>query len=139
MDFVTWLFDTRAGVAAIFIGGIALCLLIAFILERRTKRMYFDHPKGDGEDDGIFSGIFGGEAAAAAQRPSWGPCRGMPRCGPLSRLNPCQRRLRHGSLGKSGTPTRRFHAKGSSGMGRRGSAGGGPMPEAAIGMGKGAS
>ena len=61
MDFVTWLFDTRAGVAAIFIGGIALCLLIAFILERRTTRMYFDHPKGDGEDDGIFSGIFGGD------------------------------------------------------------------------------
>lgn len=59
MDFVTWLFDTRAGVAAIFIGGIALCLLIALILERRTKRMYFDHPKGGGEDDGIFSGIFG--------------------------------------------------------------------------------
>lgn len=59
MDFMNWLFDTRAGVAAIFIGGIAVCLLIAFVLERRTKKMYFDHPKEAGEDDGIFSGLFG--------------------------------------------------------------------------------
>lgn len=59
MDFATWLFDTRAGVAALVVGGVVVCLIIAIVLERRTKRMYFDHPKGEDGEDGIFSGLFG--------------------------------------------------------------------------------
>lgn len=59
MDFFSWLFDTRAGVACLFIGGIILCLIIAFVLERRTRKQYFNHEKTDDEEGGIFSGIFG--------------------------------------------------------------------------------
>ena len=51
MDAFTFLFNTREGVAALFIGGIALFGIIAFILEKRTHKLYVDRgPKKDGDD-----------------------------------------------------------------------------------------
>ncbi|WP_322290599.1 DUF6724 family protein [Paratractidigestivibacter sp.] len=48
-DFFTWLFNTKTGVIALIVGGLVVCLLIAFLMERKTKQMYFNHEKG--EDD----------------------------------------------------------------------------------------
>ena len=44
-----WLFSTREGVFALIVGGILVCLVIAFVLERRTRAMYKNHAKS--EDD----------------------------------------------------------------------------------------
>ena len=56
-DFFGWLFGTRTGVVALVLGGIVLCLLIAVVMEHKTKTMYFNHEKSDddwslfGDDD----------------------------------------------------------------------------------------
>ena len=49
IDFFTWLFNDRMGVVVLIVGGIVLFLIIAFILERRTRKQYFNHEKS--EDD----------------------------------------------------------------------------------------
>ena len=49
VDFFTWLFNDRMGVIALILGGIVLFLIIAFILERRTRKQYYNHEKS--EDD----------------------------------------------------------------------------------------
>jgi hypothetical protein len=59
MDILSWLFSTREGVIILFVGGIAVCLLIAFILERKTSKMYYNHEKAEGEEDSLFDGLFG--------------------------------------------------------------------------------
>lgn len=47
----TFLFDTREGFAVLFIGGIVLFGIIAFVLEKRTHKLYVDRgPKQDGDD-----------------------------------------------------------------------------------------
>lgn len=48
-DLFTWLFNDRNGVIALVLGGIVLCLVISIVMERKTKRQYFNHEKG--EDD----------------------------------------------------------------------------------------
>ena len=48
-DFFTWLFNDRMGVICLILGGIVLCLIIALLMERKTKRRYFNHEKS--EDD----------------------------------------------------------------------------------------
>lgn len=55
--FFDWLFGTRPGVAALFIGGILLFLVIAIVLERKTHEVYFNHEKGEDEEDGIFDSL----------------------------------------------------------------------------------
>ena len=58
-DFFTWLFSDKVGVLCLVAGGIVLCLLIAVLMERKTKKRYFNHEKsendwslfGDDEDD----------------------------------------------------------------------------------------
>ena len=50
-----WLFKTRQGVLALLVGGVLLFLVIAFVLERRGKKMYYDHEQSDDEDGwGLF-------------------------------------------------------------------------------------
>lgn len=57
--FFNFLFETRAGVAVLIVGGIILFMLIAYITERKTHKLYVDRgPKTDDEDDG-WSGLFG--------------------------------------------------------------------------------
>ena len=47
VDFFMWLFTTRTGVLCLVVGGILLFLLIAFILERKTRKQYYNHKKSD--------------------------------------------------------------------------------------------
>ena len=47
--FMDWLFGTRPGVACPVVGGIILFLIIAVVLERKTRREFYNHEKS--EDD----------------------------------------------------------------------------------------
>lgn len=54
-NLIMWLFKTRQGVLALLVGGVLLFLVIAFVLERRGKKMYYDHEQADDEDGwGLF-------------------------------------------------------------------------------------
>ena len=48
-DFFTWLFNDKVGVICLIAGGAVLCLIIALLMERKTKRRYFNPEKT--EDD----------------------------------------------------------------------------------------
>ena len=50
-DFVTWLFNDQTGVLALIAGGIVICLVIALLMERKTKQRYFNHEKSDSDWD----------------------------------------------------------------------------------------
>jgi hypothetical protein len=49
--FVDWLFGTTQGVVCLVLGGILLFLIIAFVLERKTRRIYRNHEKGPDDWD----------------------------------------------------------------------------------------
>lgn len=49
---INWLFVTREGVFALIGIGIVVFFFVAFILEKRTKKLYYNHEKVEGE--GIF-------------------------------------------------------------------------------------
>lgn len=49
--FFDWLFNTRAGVGALIVGGIVIVLIIAFVLELGTRKQYFNHKKSAGDWD----------------------------------------------------------------------------------------
>ena len=51
VDFFMWLFTTRTGVLCLVVGGILLYLLISFILERKTRKQYYNHKKSDDDWD----------------------------------------------------------------------------------------
>lgn len=57
MEIIEFLFETRTGVFVLIFGGMALFALIAFLLERRTHKMYFNRPKREDDDDdwGLFN------------------------------------------------------------------------------------
>ena len=49
-----FLFGTREGVAALFGGGVVVFGVVAFILEKRTHKLYVDRgPKSEDEDGWI--------------------------------------------------------------------------------------
>lgn len=50
----SFLFGTREGVAALFIGGIVIFGLVAFILEKRTHKLYVDLGPKDKDDEDSF-------------------------------------------------------------------------------------
>lgn len=50
-DLFTWLFTDKLGVLCLVAGGIVLCLIIAILMERKTKRRYFNHEKSDSDWD----------------------------------------------------------------------------------------
>ena len=50
-DLITWLFNDRTGVLCLIAGGIVICLVIALLMERKTKRRYFNHEKSDSDWD----------------------------------------------------------------------------------------
>ena len=52
-DFFTWLFNDKVGVICLIAGGAVLCLIIALLMERKTKRRYFNHEKTE-DDWGLF-------------------------------------------------------------------------------------
>ncbi len=45
MDFIGWLFNTKQGVIALVLGGIVVFVIIAFVLERKTRKVYYNHKK----------------------------------------------------------------------------------------------
>lgn len=47
-----WLFNTREGVIALVLGGILLFLVIAIVLERRTRASYERYDEESGDEDG---------------------------------------------------------------------------------------
>ncbi|MDM8300706.1 DUF6724 family protein [Collinsella tanakaei] len=50
--FFSFLFGTREGVAVLFIAGVAIFAIVAFVLEKRTHKIYVDRgPSEDGDDD----------------------------------------------------------------------------------------
>ena len=51
MTALNWLLRTvlNSGAIVLVIGGILLCLLIAFLMERKTKQMYFNHEKTEND------------------------------------------------------------------------------------------
>ena len=57
-DFLNWLFATRTGVMALILGGIVLFLLIAFVLERRGRKIYYTHELEEGEEKSVFESLF---------------------------------------------------------------------------------
>ena len=44
-SFFSRLFGTRQGAIALVLGGIVFFLIIAFVLERRTRQIYKEHEK----------------------------------------------------------------------------------------------
>lgn len=51
MDVFSFLFNTRAGVAILFVAGILIFAVLAFVLEKRTHKLYVDRgPKKDDDD-----------------------------------------------------------------------------------------
>ena len=50
-NFVDWLFGTTTGVIALVLGGILLFLIIAFVLERKTRKIYRNHEKSPDDWD----------------------------------------------------------------------------------------
>ncbi len=57
-DFLNWLFATRTGVMALILGGIVLFLIIAFVLERRGRKIYYNHEPEEGEEKSVFESLF---------------------------------------------------------------------------------
>lgn len=52
MDAVfSFLFGTREGVAVLFVAGIIIFAILAFVLERRTHKIYVDRGPSDDDDD----------------------------------------------------------------------------------------
>lgn len=50
-NFFYWLFNTQPGVISLVLGGIVIFIIIAFVLERRTRKIYFNHEKSDDDWD----------------------------------------------------------------------------------------
>ncbi len=48
-SFFAWLFGTRTGVLVLMVGGVLLFLLIAWLLEKRMRKKFYNHEKS--EDD----------------------------------------------------------------------------------------
>lgn len=50
-QFFNFLFGTRPGVAVLFFAGVVIFGIVAFILEKRTHKLYVDRgPRTDDED-----------------------------------------------------------------------------------------
>lgn len=45
-----FLFNTRGGVAVLFVAGIIIFALVAFLLEKRTQKIYVDRGEADDGD-----------------------------------------------------------------------------------------
>ncbi len=50
----SFLFGTRGGLAVLFFGGIVIVAIVAFLLEKRTSKLYVDRGPKQDDDDGLF-------------------------------------------------------------------------------------
>ena len=53
--FFSFLFNTREGVAVPFVADIVIFGIAAFVLEKRTHKLYVDRGPADDDDDGFWS------------------------------------------------------------------------------------
>lgn len=51
---VSFLFGTRMGVAVLFFAGVVIFGIVAFILEKRTHKIYVDRGPKSEDEDGLF-------------------------------------------------------------------------------------
>ena len=51
-EFFSFLFETRAGLAVLFFGGLVIIAIAAAILEKRTHKMYVDRGPASDDEDG---------------------------------------------------------------------------------------
>lgn len=54
-QFFAWLFGTRQGVIWLIAGGVVVSMIVAFILERRGREIYFNHERTAEDEESIFS------------------------------------------------------------------------------------
>ena len=50
-NFFGWLFGTRPGVLVLMVFGVLLFLLIAWLLEKRMRKQFYNHEKAEGDWD----------------------------------------------------------------------------------------
>ena len=50
-NFFRWLFSDRMGVLVLLGSGVVLFLLIAFLLEKRMRKQFYNHQKSEGDWD----------------------------------------------------------------------------------------
>ncbi len=50
----TFLFGTRTGVAVLFAAGVLIFAVAAFILEKRTHKLYVDRGPKPNDEDSLF-------------------------------------------------------------------------------------
>ena len=50
-NFFRWLFSDRVGVLVLLGSGVVLFLLIAFLLEKRMRKQFYNHQKSEGDWD----------------------------------------------------------------------------------------
>ncbi|MBR3158992.1 MAG: hypothetical protein IKG18_08625 [Atopobiaceae bacterium] len=50
-QFFAWLFGTKAGVLALMVGGVLLFLVLAWVLEKRTRAKFYNHQKSPDDWD----------------------------------------------------------------------------------------
>ncbi len=50
-QFFAWLFGTKVGVLALMVGGVLLFLLLAWVLEKRTRAKFYNHKKSPDDWD----------------------------------------------------------------------------------------
>lgn len=48
---ITFLFSTREGLAILFFGGIVIIAIVAFIMEKRTAKLYVDRGEAPQDDE----------------------------------------------------------------------------------------
>lgn len=49
-----FLFGTRTGVAVLFFAGVLIFAIVAFVLEKRTHKIYVDRGPRPDDEDGLF-------------------------------------------------------------------------------------
>ena len=50
----SFLFGTREGLAVLFFGGIVIVAIVAFLLEKRTSKLYVDRGPKQDDDSSLF-------------------------------------------------------------------------------------
>lgn len=50
----SFLFGTREGVATLFVAGLVIFAIVAFVLEKRTHKIYVDRGSRPDDEDGLF-------------------------------------------------------------------------------------
>ncbi|MBM7000359.1 hypothetical protein I3I95_09590 [bacterium] len=51
MEIINFLFSTTTGITILFFGGMVLFVIIALVAERKTHKMYYNHPEEKEDED----------------------------------------------------------------------------------------